>query len=102
MIPLYYSVRSLWARRLSTGLTVLGLALVVFVFAAVLMLANGIEQALASGGNPRNVIVLREGSTTEVSSGVELDALRVLGALPEVATSPERRAPRVRASGWCW
>ncbi|MFY0576729.1 hypothetical protein ACN28S_22470 [Cystobacter fuscus] len=49
MIPLYYNTRSLWARRLSTGLTVVGLGLVVFVFAAVLMLANGIESALASG-----------------------------------------------------
>ena len=37
MIPLYYNYRSLFARRLSTGATVVGLALVVFVFAAVLM-----------------------------------------------------------------
>jgi len=59
MVPLAYNARSLWARRLSTGLTVLGLALVVFVFAAVLMLARGIESALAAGGDARNVVLLR-------------------------------------------
>ncbi|WNG51088.1 FtsX-like permease family protein [Archangium minus] len=89
MIPLYYNTRSLWARRLSTGLTVLGLGLVVFVFAAVLMLANGIESALASGGDPRNVVLLAEGSTSELMSNVERDALRALGSAPQVASSPE-------------
>lgn len=87
MVPLYYNARSLWARRLSTGLTVLGLALVVFVFAAVLMLARGIESALASGGDPSNVVLLREGATGELVSSVERDAVRVLATEPEVATS---------------
>ncbi|HZI06772.1 MAG TPA: ABC transporter permease, partial [Archangium sp.] len=89
MIPLYYNTRSLWARRLSTGLTVLGLGLVVFVFSAVLMLANGIETALASGGDPRNVILLAEGATSELMSNVERDALRALGSAPQVASSAE-------------
>jgi putative ABC transport system permease protein len=87
MIPLYYNTRSLWARRLSTGLTVLGLGLVVFVFSAVLMLANGIESALASGGDPRNVVLLAEGATSELMSNVERDALRALGSSPRVASS---------------
>jgi ABC-type antimicrobial peptide transport system permease subunit len=87
VVPLYYSVRSLWTRRLSTGLTVLGLAMVVFVFAAVLMLANGIEAALASGADRRNVIVLRDGATSEIASGIETDAFRVLSTSPEVASS---------------
>jgi putative ABC transport system permease protein len=89
MIPLYYNTRSLWARRLSTGLTVVGLGLVVFVFAAVLMLANGIESALASGGDPRNVVLLNKGSTSELMSTVERDALRALGSAPQVASSVE-------------
>ena len=36
-IPLAYIARNLWARRLTTMLTTGGLALVVFVFAAVLI-----------------------------------------------------------------
>ena len=68
MIPLYYNVRSLWTRRLSTGATVLGLGLVVFVFAAVLMLSHGIENALRAGGRPDNVVVLRQGATAKSSA----------------------------------
>jgi putative ABC transport system permease protein len=89
MVPLYYNTRSLWARRLSTGLSIVGLGLVVFVFAAVLMLARGIEAALAAGGDPGNVVLLREGSDSELGSFVERDALRILATAPEVATSAE-------------
>ena len=39
-IPLKYSFRNLQTRRLTTALTMLGVALVVFVFAAVLMMAD--------------------------------------------------------------
>ncbi|AFE09303.1 ABC-type transporter2C permease component [Corallococcus coralloides DSM 2259] len=89
MVPLFYNTRSLWARRLSTGLTVVGLGLVVFVFSAVLMLANGIESALASGGDASNVVVLRKGATSELVSGVERDAVRILTTDPQVASGPD-------------
>ncbi|WP_434300158.1 ABC transporter permease [Corallococcus exiguus] len=89
MVPLFYNARSLWARRLSTGLTVVGLGLVVFVFSAVLMLANGIESALASGGDASNVVVLRKGATSELVSGVERDAVRILSTDPQVASGPD-------------
>ncbi|WP_164017635.1 ABC transporter permease [Pyxidicoccus trucidator] len=89
MVPFFYNARSLWARRLSTGLTVLGLGLVVFVFSAVLMLANGIESALASGGDVANAVILRKGATGELVSGVERDAVRVLATDPAVASGPD-------------
>ena len=44
-IPLSYSMRNLWKRRLTTILTVSGMALVVFVFAAVLMMAAGLPHS---------------------------------------------------------
>jgi hypothetical protein len=88
MVPLYYNARSLLARRLSTGLTVLGLGLVVFVFSSVLMLANGIEAALAAGGDPANAVLLRKGATSELVSGLERDAVRVLATDPAVAQGP--------------
>ncbi|MCK9376480.1 MAG: hypothetical protein M0P73_10035 [Syntrophobacterales bacterium] len=49
-IPLSYSYRNLLARRLTTFLTALGMALVVFVFAAVLMLSEGLRRTLAATG----------------------------------------------------
>ena len=39
-IPIQYSLRNLWVRKTTTLLTALGMALVVYVFAAVLMLED--------------------------------------------------------------
>ncbi|WP_223632444.1 ABC transporter permease [Corallococcus sp. EGB] len=89
MVPLFYNARSLWARRVSTGLTVVGLGLVVFVFSSVLMLAHGIESALASGGDPSNVVVLRKGATSELVSGIEQEAVRILSTDSQVASGPD-------------
>ncbi len=47
-VPLSYSLRNLWKRRLTTILTVSGMALVVFVFAAILMMADGLEKTPSS------------------------------------------------------
>src|SRR3989442_15076037 len=70
-IPFSYIWRSLWARRLTTALTVGGVALVVFVFACVLMLARGLEATLIETGSPANMIVLRRSATSELSSQVD-------------------------------
>ena len=62
-VPFSYSFRNLWKRRLTTILTVSGMALVVFVFAAVLMMAAGLQKTLVETGSPNNVVVVRKGST---------------------------------------
>src|SRR6185295_2619622 len=49
-VPLNYIARNLVARRLTTVLTAGGMALVVYVFATVLMLAAGLEQTLVATG----------------------------------------------------
>ena len=47
------------------------MALVVYVFATVLMLAAGLEATLVATGQDDNVIVIRRGSQTEVQSGID-------------------------------
>ena len=69
-IPLTYVMRNLWTRRLTTALTAGGLALVVFVFAAVLMLDAGLKRTLVTTGEFDNVVVIRKGSETEIQSGI--------------------------------
>ena len=61
-VPVSYSFRNLWTRRLTTVLTAAGMALVVFVFASVLMLAEGLQKTLIETGSYDNVIVIRKGS----------------------------------------
>ncbi|KQW87439.1 multidrug ABC transporter permease [Massilia sp. Root418] len=70
-IPLSYIARNLWARRLTTVLTAGGLALVVFVFATVLMLDEGLRTTLVTTGEYDNVILIRRSSESEVQSGVD-------------------------------
>ncbi len=55
-----------------------------FVFAAVLMLAAGLEQTLVDTGSVDNVVVLRGAAETEVSSSIERDAASVIVSQPEV------------------
>jgi len=88
-IPLSYSWRSIWQRRTTTVLTLGGIALVVFVFAAVLMLANGLEQTLVETGSTNNVMVLRRSATTELVSQIGRDAANIMKNHPEVAQLPD-------------
>ncbi|HLO25928.1 MAG TPA: ABC transporter permease [Geobacteraceae bacterium] len=84
-IPYYYSFRNLWTRRLTTCLTASGMAMVVFVFAATLMLAEGLRKTLVETGSYDNVIVIRKSSNAEVQSGVDRLQASIVESQPEVA-----------------
>ncbi len=88
-VPLSYSIRNLWARRLTTALTASGMALVVFVFTSILMLAHGLQATLVETGSFDNVIAIRKGSGTEVQSGVDRLQASILETQPEIATGPD-------------
>ena len=88
-IPFSYSLRNLWTRRLTTVLTAGGMALVVFVFAAILMLAAGLQKTLVETGSPDNVVVIRKGSMTEVQSGLDRQQASVIETEAEIALGPE-------------
>lgn len=85
MLPLRYVWRNLWVRRVTTGLTIGGMALVAYVFATVLMMSEGIRSALVSTGQPDNVIVLRRGAGAEINSGITREQAAVIGSLPGIA-----------------
>ena len=90
-VPLSYSARNLWTRRLTTVLTASGMALVVFVFASILMLAEGLRKALVETGSYENAIVIRKGSGSEVQSGIDRLQASVIEMQPEVAIASEGR-----------
>src|SRR5512143_4299688 len=83
-VPLSYSFRNLWTRRLTTLLTSSGMALVVFVFAAMLMLAEGLQKTLVETGSSDNVVVIRKGAQTEVQSGIDRQQASTVETQPEV------------------
>jgi putative ABC transport system permease protein len=84
-IPVTYVARNLWARRLTTLLTASGLALVVFVFATVLMLDAGLKKTLVSTGEHDNVVVIRKGAETEIQSAVDRAQANVMEMHPSIA-----------------
>ncbi|NTU41511.1 MAG: ABC transporter permease [Nitrospirales bacterium] len=88
-IPFSYSIRNIFTRRLTTALTIAGMALVVFVFSATLMLAGGLQKTLVDTGSPENVVAIRKASQSEVQSGVERDQASVLETLPGIAVGTD-------------
>lgn len=90
-VPLSYIARNLWARKLTTALTAAGMALVVYVFATVLMLAAGLRETLVATGQPDNVIVIRRGSQTEIQSGIDRPSAAIVETYPEIAAGEDGR-----------
>ncbi|HQU31836.1 MAG: ABC transporter permease [Planctomycetia bacterium] len=84
-IPFLYSFRNLLTRRLTTILTASGMALVVFVFASILMLAEGLRKTLVNTGSYNNVLVVRKAATSEVQSGIDRQQASVIETQPEIA-----------------
>jgi ABC-type lipoprotein release transport system permease subunit len=86
-VPLSYVARNLAARKVTTALTAGGLALVVYVFATVLMLDEGLRKTLVDTGSWDNALVIRRASETEVQSGVDREQAAVVASQPEIAVA---------------
>ena len=84
-IPFSYTFRNLWTRKLTTALTAGGMALVVFVFATVLMLEEGLRKTLVETGSHDNVVVIRRSSQTEVQSAIDRGQAAIIESQPQVA-----------------
>ena len=85
VIPFSYTAKNLSARKMTTTLTAAGMALVVFVFATVLMLQEGLKKTLVDTGSPDNVVVTRRSAGTEVQSGIDRAQAAVVESQPEIA-----------------
>lgn len=84
MIPVQYNVRSLFVRKTTTLATALGIALVVFVLASSLMLAEGIRKTMVTAGDSSNGLVIRKGSDTELSSAFDSKNVNLVLSAPGV------------------
>jgi ABC-type lipoprotein release transport system permease subunit len=61
------------------------MALVVFVFATILMLVEGLQKTLVETGSNDNVVVIRKSAGSEVQSGVEREQASIVEIQPEIA-----------------
>jgi putative ABC transport system permease protein len=88
-IPLIYNVRSVKARWTSTIVAVVGIAGTVGVFIAMLSLAHGFKATLVSSGSADNALITRAGATSEMTSGVSIDAVKIIQDAPGIARGAE-------------
>jgi len=84
-VPLIYNLRSVRARWVSAIVAVVGIAGTVGVFISMLALAKGFEKTLVSSGSPQNAIIMRAGSTSEMTGSVTLDQVKIIQDAPQVA-----------------
>jgi putative ABC transport system permease protein len=84
-VPIIYNVRSLLVRKLTTAMTLVGVALTVTTAVFIMALLAGLSHVFLTTGDPLNVLVLRKGSQAELSAaGVpreDMQALRSLSGL---------------------
>jgi len=88
-IPSKYTIKNFTSRKLTTFITIFGVALVVFVFTAVLMMAYGIQKTLKATGQPDNVIITRKAANGEISSLVDGETQDVIRTLPHIAVDKD-------------
>src|SRR5258707_14377274 len=84
-IPIIYNVRSVKARWTSTIVAVAGIAGTVGVFIAMLSLARGFRAPLVTSGSADNALITRAGATSEMTSGVSIDAVKIIQDAPGIA-----------------
>ncbi len=84
-VPISYNWRNLVVRKTTTLMAALGIALTVAVLLAMLSLVNGLKTSLQSTGSPLDVMVLRKGSTAELTSSVSRQDFQVLKFKPGIA-----------------
>jgi putative ABC transport system permease protein len=78
------NMRNLPQRVGSSVVAVVGVAAVVVVFAAVLSMSKGFERTMVSAGSEDTAIIMRSGSTSEMSSGLSNDQTLIIANAPGV------------------
>ena len=67
-IPASYSLRNLQVRKITTTMTALGTTLSVAVLVSVLAVVDGLHSSMRITGDPSHLLILRNGSTSELVS----------------------------------
>lgn len=87
-IPISYNLRNIAARKTTSFMTALGIALTVAVLLSVSALAEGLRLSLEASGHPLNLLVTRKGSNAELYSTVSNEIFQTLKLRPGIAKDP--------------
>jgi putative ABC transport system permease protein len=84
MIPIRYNMRSIMVRRVGALMTIFGVALTVAVFVSILAMVQGLQSTLIATGDPLNLILIRDGSLSEVNSWFNREAKGIVETMDGV------------------
>ena len=84
-VPVTYNFRSIRLRWASAIVAVIGIAGTVGVFIAMMSLARGFKATLVASGSEDNALIVRAGATSEMTSGVGLDSVKIIQDAPGIA-----------------
>ncbi len=84
-IPIRYNLGSLWARRTSTLMAVVGIAFTVAILVTMMALVQGLDSTFVDTGQDNQLIVIRQGSQNEVNSYFSRELYPTVKFLPGVA-----------------
>lgn len=91
MVPIKYNLRSLWARKVGSVMTILSTGIAVGASVFAFGLSAGLDKTLEVSAGPLDIIVLRQGSSSETASGVSEAIAREVLALPGIGTDQSGR-----------
>ncbi len=86
MVPIKYNLRSLMARKVGSLMTIFGTGMVVWASIFAFGLYGGLEKALTTSVSPLDVLILRQGSSSETASAVAEAAAKEILSFPGIAT----------------
>jgi putative ABC transport system permease protein len=78
------NLRSIPNRLGSSAVAIIGIAGVVVVFVSVLSISAGFSSAMAEAGSPGRALVMRAGSDSELTSGVDGNEARIIKDAPGI------------------
>jgi len=90
-IPLKYNLRSLMVRKVTTTMTILGIALVVSTFVALMAMAQGLSRTLVSTGLAENVVVLCKGAVADAASSLTFAQFLALRDQPQIRSDEQNQ-----------
>lgn len=88
-IPLKVNLRSLLVRRTASALTIGGIGLIIMALTIVWGLEQGLKTVFAIGGDPQNLVVMRSGSTTETTSGIQSEHADIILLTEGIDAGPD-------------
>lgn len=92
-LPFAYHWRNLFVRKTTTALTVLVVAAVIGTFSWMFSFTLALRGTLSVAGDPRKLMVLRGGSTSEAQSAITVPDFNKLSQLTDIAVDEQTGRP---------